>query len=218
MKQFVAYYRVSTQRQGISGLGLEAQQASVAAYVAGKGQIANSFTEVESGKKNDRVQLAEAVASTKRLGATLIIAKLDRLSRSASFIFTLRDAGVDFQCCDIPDMNTLTVGLFAVMAQHEREVISRRVTESLAAKRARGEQLGNLTNLTQEGRSKGGRARAENARVHLANVQAKQLIHLLQGQPQKPSLRVIASTLNASGYRTRMGCNFTATQVLRLSG
>ena len=182
MKQFIAYYQVSTARQGQSGLGLEAQEAAVARFIEGKGEILSSYREIESGKNNERVELAKALDQAKKTGATLVIAKLDRLSRSASFIFKLRDAEIDFVCCDIPDMSTLTVGLFAVIAQHERETISQRIKVALAAKRARGEALGNVNNFGSEGKRKGALARAENARNHESNVQAKQLIQLLLKQ------------------------------------
>ncbi len=137
MPAYFAYYRVSTQKQGASGLGLEAQQAAVVSFLKG-GRPQGAYTEVESGKKNHRPQLLAAMAAARAAGGVLLIAKLDRLSRNASFILTLRDAGVDFICCDMPDANTLTVGLFAVLAQHERETISKRTKEALAAKLARG--------------------------------------------------------------------------------
>ena len=108
---YVAYYRVSTKKQGESGLGLDAQRSAVAGFV--KGAIIAEFTEVESGKKNQREQLRLAIGRAKKEGAVLVIAKLDRLSRNASFIFTLRDSGVNFQCVDMPDANTLTIGIFA---------------------------------------------------------------------------------------------------------
>ncbi|WP_229370339.1 recombinase family protein [Fibrivirga algicola] len=122
--RYVAYYRVSTKQQGDSGLGLAAQQTAVASFV--RGPIVAEFTVVELGKNNGRVQLAQAIERAKREGAVLVIAKLDRLSRNASFILTLRDSGVNFQCVDLTDANTLTIGIFATLAQHERELISSR--------------------------------------------------------------------------------------------
>ncbi len=141
MPAYFAYYRVSTQQQGASGLGLEAQQAAVVSFLNGS-RPAKEYVEVESGKQNHRPQLLAAMAAARAAGGVLLIAKLDRLSRNASFILTLRDAGVDFVCCDMPDANTLTVGLFAVLAQHERETISKRTKEALTAKKARGAELG----------------------------------------------------------------------------
>ena len=107
--KYVAYYRVSTKKQGDSGLGLEAQRAAVAGFV--KGAIVAEFTEIESGKQDQRVQLRAAIDRAKKESAILVIAKLDRLSRNAGFIFALRDSGVNFQCVDMPDANTLTVGI-----------------------------------------------------------------------------------------------------------
>jgi DNA invertase Pin-like site-specific DNA recombinase len=106
----------------------------VRAFVADPAQLLTEYFEIESGKKNHQPQLLAAIAEARRTGATLLIAKLDRLSRNAGFIFALRDSGVDFVCCDMPDANTLTVGLFAVIAQHEREMISKRTTDALTAK------------------------------------------------------------------------------------
>ena len=213
-KRYTPYYRVSTQKQGASGLGLEAQQAAVRAFVAESAQLLPEYVEVESGKNNHRPQLLAAIAEARRVGATLLIAKLDRLSRNAGFIFTLRDAGVDFVCCDMPDANTLTVGLFAVLAQHERETISRRTKDALQAKKARGATLGTPANLTDDARAKGRANMQQNAREHQANRQATRLAGLLRAQGH--SLPQIAQELTAAGYRTRRGGVFHPTTVNRL--
>lgn len=130
----VAYYRVSTTAQGRSGLGLEAQRTAVADLARARGlTLLAEFTEVESGKRNDRPVLTEALHHARLTNAVLVIAKLDRLSRNAAFLLTLRDSGVRFLAADVPDANDLTIGVLAVIAQAEREAISRRTKEALAA-------------------------------------------------------------------------------------
>lgn len=214
LRRYTPYYRVSTQKQGVSGLGLEAQQAAVRAFVQDPAQLLTEYVELESGKQNQRPQLLAAMAEARRVGSTLLIAKLDRLSRNASFILALRDSGVDFVCCDMPDANTLTVGLFAVLAQHERETISQRTKDALAAKKARGAQLGNPLAMTPAITQQGQAAMQRNAREHQANRQAAQLAELLRAKGQ--TLWEIAAALNANGYRTRRGKAFHATTVWRL--
>ncbi|OUJ67869.1 recombinase family protein [Hymenobacter crusticola] len=213
-KFYTPYYRVSTQKQGQSGLGLEAQRTAVRTFVADPSQLLSEFVEIESGKKNQRPQLLAAIAEARRTGSTLLIAKLDRLSRNAGFIFALRDSGVDFVCCDMPDANTLTVGLFAVIAQHERETISKRTKDALHAKKARGAKLGSPQNFTAAVIVQGQATMQRNARQHPANQQAAQLAELLRDTGH--TLWQIAHKLNASGYRTRRGNMFQATTVQRL--
>lgn len=128
--KYVAYYRVSTQKQGKSGLGLDAQRKAVSEFVR-DGELVGEFQEVESGKKDRRPMLLQAIATAKQSGATLVIAKLDRLSRKASFIFALRDSGVNFIACDMPEANRLTIDILAVIAEHEREMTAAR-TEAAA--------------------------------------------------------------------------------------
>ncbi|MBC8084234.1 MAG: recombinase family protein [Hymenobacter sp.] len=208
------HYRVSTQKQGASSLGLEAQRAAVHSFVADPAQLLSEYVEIESGKQNQRPQLLAAIAEARRVGSTLLIAKLDRLSRNAGFIFALRDSGVEFVCCDMPDANTLTVSLFAVIAQHEREMISKRTKDALAAKKARGATLGNPVNFTPAVIAQGRAVMQANARAHQANRQAARLVELLRAQGQ--TLWQIAAELNQAGYRTRRGKQFHATTVQRL--
>jgi DNA invertase Pin-like site-specific DNA recombinase len=142
--KFIAYFRVSTDRQGKSGLGLEAQREAVLNYLnGGSWTMAAEFTEVESGKHADRPQLAAALAACKKQKARLVIAKLDRLSRNLAFIATLMDSGVEFVAVDNPHANKLTIHILAAVAQHEREMIAQRTREALAAAKARGVKLGN---------------------------------------------------------------------------
>src|SRR5215510_570518 len=144
--KFVAYARVSTDRQGKSGLGLEVQREAVQQFVQGRGGaiIAPEYIEVESGKRNDRPKLTQALKRCRLTGATLVVAKLDRLLRNAAFLLTLRDSGVDLVAADLPEANTMTVGVMAVVAQHEREAISARTKAALAAAKRRGVKVGGL--------------------------------------------------------------------------
>jgi DNA invertase Pin-like site-specific DNA recombinase len=167
-----------------------------------------------SGKRNERPQLAAAIALAKAKGATLLIAKLDRLSRNAGFIFQLRDAGVDFVCCDMPDANTLTVGLFAVLAQHERETISKRTKDALAAKLAQGAQLGTPANLTPTATQKG---RDQSiAKAHANEHNERAAAHILLLREKGFNYSQIAEKLNMLRFVTRTGKAFRAEQVKRL--
>ena len=132
-------------------------------------QLLFEYMEIESGKKNQRPQLLAAIAEARRVGATLLIAKLDRLSRNAGFIFALRDSGVAFICCDMPDANTLTAGLFAIIAQRNRETISKRPEDALTAKKTRGAKLGTPANLTTVAIEKSRHIRQENAQTNQQN-------------------------------------------------
>lgn len=140
----VSYLRVSTARQGASGLGIEAQRAALAAFVtSGNHTIIAEHVEIESGSKNQRPELMAALAACKLHRATLVIAKLDRLARNVAFIANLMDGGVEFVACDMPQANKLTLHLLAAIAEHEREMISQRTKAALQAAKQRGVQLGN---------------------------------------------------------------------------
>jgi DNA invertase Pin-like site-specific DNA recombinase len=213
--QYVAYYRVSTQKQGKSGLGLEAQRRTLQSFLKQGDTLLAEFTEVESGKKADRIELHRAMVAAKQHNATLLIAKLDRLARNVSFIFALRDSGVEFQCCDIPEANTLTIGLFAVLAQHERELISKRTRDALQAKKAQGFKLGSPQGFVADAQKKGPAARKKKAQEHLTNRQLAELVRLYRTQDH--SYQAIAEKLNASGYCTRQGQAFAPMTVWRLA-
>ena len=165
---------------------------------------------MEGGKNNHRPQLLAAIAEARRVGATLLITKLDQLSLNAEFVFALRDAGVGFVCCDRPAANTLTVGLSAVLAQLGRVTISRRTKDALTANKAHGAQLGTPANLTDVARAKGRAVMQQHAAAHQANRQAG----LVRGQGH--SLPHIAAELTVAGYCTRRGGVFHPTTVHRL--
>src|SRR6185369_16291105 len=143
-EEAVTYYRVSTDRQGISGLGMDAQKTAVQNFLnGGTWELIGEFAEVESGKRKQRPELDKAIALCRRTGARLVIAKLDRLARNAAFLLNLRDSGVDFVCCDMPFADKLTVGVMALMAEREAEMISQHTKDGLAAAKRRGIKLGN---------------------------------------------------------------------------
>jgi DNA invertase Pin-like site-specific DNA recombinase len=159
--KYVAYLRVSTARQGQSGLGIEAQRKAISELVSQrKGILLETFTEVESGKINKRPELAKALHLARVTGATLAIAKLDRLSRNAAFLLTLQDSGSRFIAADMPDANELTVGIMALIAQQERQAISNRTREALQAAKARGQRLGNPNGAAALKRARKGNAAA----------------------------------------------------------
>jgi DNA invertase Pin-like site-specific DNA recombinase len=213
-KFYVAYYRVSTQRQGQSGLGLEAQQLMIRQHLQSDDQIIAEFTEIESGKKSSRPELEKAISLSREKDATLIIAKLDRLSRDIEFTFSLKNSGIDFVCCDLPEANTLTIGMMATFAQYERERISERTKAALAAKKARGFKLGTPENLTPEARAKGRKAWSKMARGNTKWKRASAMIRQLRSQGK--SLKAIARELNEGGFKTAKDKQFTAVQVRRL--
>lgn len=213
--KFIAYYRVSTKRQGASGLGLDAQEAAVGRHVrAAGGTIVEAFTEVESGRKDDRPKLAAALKAAKEHGATLIIAKLDRLARRASVVFKLRDSGVAFIAADNPHANHLTVGLLAVIAEDEAKRISERTKAALAATKARGTKLGTPANLTKEAREKAAQALRDKAANLPSNKQAKEFATIYREQGL--TLQQIADKVNALGIPTPRGKQWQATSIMRL--
>ena len=222
--KFVGYYRVSTQKQGRSGLGLEAQEEAVTSYASATGcTVIAAYTEVETGKKDDldnRPELRRALAHAKRSKATLVIAKLDRLTRSVYVTALLHKSGVEFVCCDQPTANRLTIQILAVVAEDEARRTSQRTKAALAAYKARGGLLGaarpESRNLTQEARLRGARSAGVAARnsAQRAYEDVRDTIRSLARSGF--SLRAIARELNDDGHTTRRGRVWNPVQVSRV--
>ena len=215
--KFVSYLRVSTARQGRSGLGLEAQRKAVADYLnGGAWDLTGEFVEVESGKLDGRPQLEAALAMCELTGATLVVAKLDRLSRNVAFLAALQDSGARFVAADMPEANELTIHIMAAVAQAERKATSKRTKEALAAAKARGTKLGgnrgNLDDLRKGPavsavvRSKASADRAAKVRRQIEVLQTEGVV----------TLRAISDRLNAAGITTPRGGQWGPSQVKRV--
>jgi DNA invertase Pin-like site-specific DNA recombinase len=215
---YVAYYRVSTDRQGKSGLGLDAQRAAVDAYLnGGNWTLVESFTEVESGRRNDRPELAKALDLCRRKRATLVIARLDRLARNVAFIANLMDADVDVVAVDMPEANRFTLHIMAAMAEHEAALVSQRTKAALQAAKDRGRKLGwSMPSRRQEqaqasrNGAAGNRAKADR---HAANVLP--VVRDIE-RAGVTTLQGIADALNARGIRTARGRRWYASTVRNL--
>jgi DNA invertase Pin-like site-specific DNA recombinase len=216
--RFVAYYRVSTDKQGVSGLGLEAQRAAVERHVAGaKGSVVSEFTEIETGtNKRRRPQMAAALGACRLRRATLVIAKLDRLARNVHFISGLMESNVDFIACDNPHASRVLIHIMAAFAEHEAEMISRRTKEALAAAKARGVKLGNPR--LRPGDRWCARA-ATRARIASADAYAADVGPYIDAARKRgcSSLRQIADALTAGAIETPGGCcQWSRAQVSRI--
>lgn len=209
---FFAYYRVSTEKQGASQLGLEAQRDAVKRYLtSAQGKLGGEFVEIESGRKSDRPKLAEALRECKRRKAMLVIAKLDRLSRNVHFISGLLESGVDFIATDNPHANRFQIHLLAAFAEYERDLISKRTKEALARAKARGVKLGAPD---QQALSKAGaEALKLSACEHAANL--KPVIDGLQAQGIS-GLKALAEALNERRVATRRGGRWHPSSVSRV--
>jgi DNA invertase Pin-like site-specific DNA recombinase len=215
----VAYYRVSTAAQGRSGLGLDAQREAVARYCKGRScELLKEYEEVESGKHNERPELAKALHHAKVTGATLVVAKMDRLARNAAFLLTLRDSGAKFVAADNPDMTDVTVGILAVIAEEERKAISARTKAALQAAKARNVRLGNPNGAAALRRAGKGNEAALNAIKSAANRHAADLLPVIEElrREGRQSLRQLASALNERHFRTPRGGVWHPTSVKNL--
>jgi DNA invertase Pin-like site-specific DNA recombinase len=214
--KFVSYLRVSTDRQGASGLGIEAQRAAVESFLnGGSWKLVSEQVEVESGKRDDnRPALAAAFEACRLYGAKLVISRLDRLSRDAHFLLGLQKAGVDFVCCDMPEANRLTIGILALVAEQEREAISARTKAALAAATARGQKLGKPKGYqiqnAEAGRARGHASIAANADSFAARL-APVMVEL-----KDLSANAAAAELDRRGIATARGGKWTAKAVINL--
>jgi len=224
MTTYIAYLRVSTDRQGRSGLGLEAQQEAVQAFLKpGDVLLEPPFVEVESGTKAARPQLMAALEKCRKTGATLLIAKLDRLSRNVAFIANLMEAGVPFVAIDFPHANKLTLHIMAAFAEHERDAISARTKAALAAAKARGVKLGGDRGYRPEKPVDAALGHAAVRRkadqdAHRNAVLIERARAQLVEEGANPSLGAIAGRLNRDGHQTPRGGQWTATAVKRTLG
>lgn len=212
MKNFISYYRVSTQRQGRSGLSLEAQKNDALMFVnQNNGTLLAEFTEVESRSKNDRTELGKAIAMCLQHNATLVIAKVDRLTSNLSFLEALRNNGVKFICCDMPEASELIIDIFVVMAKHELKRLKERIHKAFEAKRARGETWGGISPNHPKNHLDNMRKARKCVQVdkNVAYVVSKEL-------ESGKSLARIATELNKQEFRTFEGKDFTSVQVMRL--
>lgn len=225
MATFISYYRVSTKKQGASGLGLEAQEQAVGNYLKGiDGRLLSTYTEVESGKKADRPELLKALAHCRRSKATLIISRLDRLSRNVAFLSQLMESKVEFLAVDNPHATRLTVHILAAIAEHEAKAISERTKAALKAAKARGVKLGShreghwegREHLRMRGLAAATKAAAEVNKKERLSVYSDIIPLVKQLREQGVTLEEIASRLNEQGHSTRKGRPWGHVQVLRL--
>lgn len=225
MATFISYYRVSTKKQGSSGLGLEAQEQAVGSYLKGiDGKLLASYTEVESGKKSDRPELLKALAHCRRSKATLIISRLDRLSRNVAFLSQLMESKVDFLAVDNPTATRLTLHILASIAEHEAKAISERTKAALKAAKARGVKLGShreghwegREHLRMRGLAAATKAAAEVNKKERLSVYSDIIPLVKQLREQGVTLEEIACKLNELGHSTRKGRPWGHVQVLRL--
>jgi DNA invertase Pin-like site-specific DNA recombinase len=219
--KFVSYLRVSTVRQGISGLGLEAQREAVASYLnGGRWSLVQEVVEVESGKRNDRPAIAEALRLCRLHRATLIIAKLDRLARNVNFISSLMESGVEFVAVDFPQANRLTVHILAAVAEHEASMISARTKAALAAAKARGVRLGGQRGSLDrmEAMARKGNAASTAVRRAASVKRNEDLLPVIEDMRSAgfSTPQQIADGLNERGITAARGGAWSAVQVRRI--
>jgi DNA invertase Pin-like site-specific DNA recombinase len=216
--KFVAYFRVSTTKQGESGLGLDSQRGAVADYVArsGGGQVLADFTDIESGSNDNRPELLKALRKCRLTGATLLIAKLDRLSRNRRFLMELADSKLNFVAVDMPEANSLTVGILACMADYERQLISERTKAALRAAKERGTVLGNPNLQAVRNSDTSAASAAWMATTKARQTEVREVCLELIAEHGNLTTRKLADHLNGAGYKTVTGKQWSSVQVWRI--
>jgi DNA invertase Pin-like site-specific DNA recombinase len=214
MQKFVAYYRVSTEKQGRSRLGLDAQQSAVLAFLGDRVPVAE-YIEVESGTKAQRPELRRALAECRLHKATLLIAKLDRLARNVAFISNLLESDVEFVACDFPHANKLTIHILAAVAEHEAHMISERTRQALASARKKGIKLGGFRgrHLDMNDRARARQVQQQRADSFAMDI-GTAITTLMQSGFDSPSQ--LAALLNDRGIKTARGSVWQAVQVQRV--
>lgn len=215
MKKYISYVRVSTKRQGESGLGLEAQRLAVINFVRSQGpdaEIVRELVEVETGKRADRPVLAEAIQECKANGYTLCVAKLDRLSRNLHFVTALQNSKVDFVAADNPHATPFLIHILVAVAEHERNMISTRTKSALEAAKRRGTKLGNPRYETAIAKAVGTRQKIAANR----NAELRRMVAEVMEKTGLTKLAEIAEALNLRGIKTSRGSEFTPTHIHRL--
>lgn len=225
MSKLIAYFRVSTKKQGASGLGLDGQKNAVAAYASqSSSKVVAHYVEIETGtSKRERPELADAISHCKLIGATLVVAKLDRLSRNVAFLSALMESGVDFVACDNPSANRLTLHVLAAVAENEAEAISQRTKAALQAAKERGIQLGSSRPGHWDGKEEKrleGLAKGRESSLATRRAKAREKLAFLfpklrELRSSGKSFGKIADHLNAEGFTTARGKSWTSTAVKR---
>lgn len=223
--RIIQYIRVSTTQQGKSGLGLEAQQEALAQFAQQhQAEVVATYPEVESGKRNDRPELAKAIAHARRIKGTLVVAKLDRLARNVAFLATLMESKIDFVACDNPNATKFTLHILSAVAEHEAQMISDRTRAALAAAKKRGVKLGSSRpghwkgreDRRREGARKAGQFGAMVNRQAAVDAYAELQPLVQEMRAKGQSFRQIAAQLNQEGHTTRNGREWNQVQVMRV--
>jgi len=206
MNNYITYYRVSTTHQGSDGLGIQAQQNAVE-YFTKSGRVLEAFTEVETGKTSNRPELAKALQMAKETGATLVVAKLDRLARNVLFTAQLMESGVDFIACDMPNANRMTIQMMAVFAEQEARMISQRTTAALSVAKKNGVKIGAANPKYWETRKQNNFSRKKVVQM---------VTQVIQLREDGKTLTQIAKALNGQGWQTAKGKDFQPMTIKRI--